>query len=46
MIQENNRQIEMYKIQFSQTSFLPRDRRLFELSLVRLHQYPIPIKQQ
>ena len=36
----------MYKIQFSQTSYLPQDRRMFELSLVRLHQYPTPIEQQ
>ena len=36
----------MYKIQFSHTSYLPRDRRLFELSFVRLHRYPTPIKQK
>ena len=45
-VQEIDNQIEMYKIQFSQTSYLLRDKSMFEVSLVRLHRYPTPIKQQ
>ena len=43
---ELDQQIQLYKTRYNQTSYLPRDRSLFDLSLVKLHQYPTPIKHQ
>ena len=45
-IKELDQQIQLYKAQYNQASYILRDRSHFDPSLVKLHPYPTPKKQQ
>ena len=45
-IGELDKEIQLMKLRYHLSSYLPRDRRLFDMTLVTLHQLPTPIKQQ